>query len=397
MKRNQTLQEDDVPTAERPQKGVYMATIMLRVPYKVPMLPRIECLKSDGTGGIGVLDMGMRVQTIVHVKCLERTAMNEMRVEVKAVEELTGMTALIRPALVQSARLRSKAGRSRARRLKDPTVVSHLRRVQARADEHKAAGEDVPFALNKELGVAKAHGAFKDQQYKSEVDELVEDDEEADAKKAKKEPEGNDGAEDMAGATRELDEGLKARLGAVTAELDAQMSNDTDRTAMARKNQDEYLDPLCDAERYEKHCASRRERELEVISPRRFFKILERRARRAAKTNLCRVQGEVIRQQDEALRRLIPIGTSLVFSGRLNFHEFKLHKRIMAVFGVLALCSYWDRMFIYCVNRGIDLVEVCEAYTTQQCPCCHKRIKVGAAKEFKCTGGAATSAPATSR
>lgn len=153
---------------------------------------------------------------------------------------------------------------------------------------------------------------------------------------------------------------------------------------MAKKFGDDYLGPLFDPERYTKHCARRLKNGRKPITPRRFLKIQERRVRRSAKTALWRLKGEVKRRQNKALRTLIPMGTSLVFCSRLNFHKFKLYKRIMAVFQVLALCGYWDRTFTYCANRGIVLIETLESYTTKKFPVCNCHVNVGASKVFHC-------------
>lgn len=386
LKQSHTLFGADKPTKDKPRHGVYMATIMLRVSYKVPVVLRPEAFKTDGSGGFVFIDEGMRARTAIQVNCTGRTD-TELSVTMTAVEELTQLTAIIRPALIASAKDRSKAARSRARRLQDPNVQAHLNKLKAKVNSLKEEGKDVPFRLEKEMGIALAHGAFKGSLFKSELNELVEEGDEAEAtKRAKVEEGGNDRVDDVEAAARELDELLKADLEVAKADLDKECGDDAGPPKVAEAYKDKYLGPLFDPKQYEAHCNRRRHKGLKPISPRRFTKIQERRTRRKAKRRLWHVQGNVIRMQDAALRRLIPEGTSAAFLGRLNFHEFKLYKRIMAVFQVLSLCSYWDRTFIYCVNRGIVLVEICEGYTTKQCPGpnCGMLNNVGAKKVFKC-------------
>ena len=59
VKRSNNLVGADKPTIDKAKFGVYMPTVMLRVVYKAPVMPRGECLKDDGTGGIVVIDEGM--------------------------------------------------------------------------------------------------------------------------------------------------------------------------------------------------------------------------------------------------------------------------------------------------------------------------------------------------
>ena len=57
-----------------------------------------------------------------------------------------------------------------------------------------------------------------------------------------------------------------------------------------------------------------------------------------------------------------------------------------AIFMVLALWNFWDRMYTYCMNRSIALIEICKGYTTKQCARrkCGKRTNIGASETFKC-------------
>ena len=68
---------------------------------------------------------------------------------------------------------------------------------------------------------------------------------------------------------------------------------------------------------------------------------VEKRLRRKAKWRKKPVRAKVRRDQNRELKTMIPVGTSYVFCGRLNYHTFlNLSKAIIMYFSFLALASY---------------------------------------------------------
>ncbi len=215
-------------------------------------------------------------------------------------------------------------------------------------------------------------------------------------KKGKKEVQGGDCADDVIAAAAEMDcmlmESAEQAKNLLDAELE-EAGSVAGRREVARAAGDEFLGPLLTPHQLQRLRALnvRRQNYEEPKPPytlREYVRKLERRKRRAGKEKWERVQQDVQQRQDQGLRTLIPEGTSAVFASRLNYHDFAKHMshRNNAMFMVLALCNYWDRMYTYCVNHGIALIEICEGYTTKQCARCDcgKKTNVGASETFKC-------------
>jgi hypothetical protein len=115
------------------------------------------------------------------------------------------------------------------------------------------------------------------------------------------------------------------------------------------------------------------------LTRRYFLKYkIETRLRRRGKWRKVRMRAKVRREQNRELQSMIPIGTSYVFCGRLNFLGFHLSKLVMMYFSFLALASYHNRIRVWCENIGAALVSASEGYTTKKCPRCNRMVNVGA-------------------
>jgi len=323
-----------------------------------------------------------------------------MTVEFEVVETNSELPGLIAPGLAAWAAFYSWGGMSRAQRFRDPGVIAHFRRLLAKKNRLEAAGQPVPLALSNEIGVGMAHGVFANGVYRTDLDKMLgEEDDDGNTskkKKSKEEAQGGDCVDDMAAAAAEIDKVLLKSLQQEQNTLDMELQQAggvAGRPEVARAAGDKYLGPLLTPHQWQRlealnerrsHCSEPKR----PYTPREYVRKLERRKRRAGKEKWERVQRDVQQRQDQGLRTLIPEGTSAVFASRLNYHSFAKHlsHRINAIFMVLALCNFWDRMYTYCVNRGIALIEICEGYTTKQCARrkCGKRTNVGASETFKC-------------
>jgi hypothetical protein len=237
--------------------------------------------------------------------------------------------------------------------------------------------------MRRQLGIAKANGAFS-KEYKTEMEELHDD-----AGVVEGEDEKD---KDVRESMKEVDDEFKEKMREPVARLRRnQAERDDVREKLKKKGWDEFLGPLWTEEiegRYQNHCGKPIEANLDPLTRRRYLKYyVEKRLRRRAKWTQWRIRRKVKREQNRTLPEMVPVGTSFVFCARLNFHDFKLSRRIMKYFGFLALADYHDRIRMRCENVGAVLVNANEAYTTKKCPVCDKHVNVGAAKVFRCPKG----------
>ena len=194
-------------------------------------------------------------------------------------------------------------------------------------------------------------------------------------------------------ALRELEESLHREMAGPVAELQRHVEQEKERRAVLKDQYgDEYLGPLwTDAveARYKVFVAKRKEThpDKDVQTRRYFLKYkVEKRLRRKAKWRKKRVRAKVRRDQNRELKTMIPVGTSYVFCGRLNYHTFlNLSKAIIMYFSFLALVSYHNRMWNWCENIGAALVTTSEGLTTKKCSKCGRHVNVGVAEQFVCS------------
>jgi predicted RNA-binding Zn-ribbon protein involved in translation (DUF1610 family) len=271
-------------------------------------------------------------------------------------------------------------GQSRTERFVDGRARQHVKALQGAVDkaaEVAAGSRDWKLRANKRaLRIAKKHGALGDK-FVTELEELA-----------------NCPRTDCDDPTvQELEQSLRSEMAGPVADLRRHVEEEEERWAMLlNKYGNAYLRPLwTDAveARYQAFVAKRKETDAEgTVHTRRYFLRykVEKRMRRRAKWRKKRVRAKVRRDQNREMKTMIPVGTSYVFCGRLNYHTFfNLSKTIIMYFNFLALASFHDRMRNWCENIGAVLVATSEGLTTKKCPKCGRRVNVGAAEVFECS------------
>ncbi len=270
-------------------------------------------------------------------------------------------------------------------------MYERLDREVSEANAKAKLGDDsapVSAQKRKQLVVGKAYGALK-KDYKFRLEELTKDvvfsDDEEDDEGVFVIDDEMDEAEVQRKmdkitrkATKDVDEKFKRVAKDGVDELRHNWNHmDCKREELKKKYGDEYLGPLWTDEvelLYQRHCGKRDEAGLARSTRCYFLKYkVEKRLRRRAKWSEWRMRKKVKREQNRALPKIVPVGTSFVFCSRLNFHKFKrLPKCVMKYFGFLALANYHDRIRMRCENVGAVLIDMNEAYTTKKCP--HARV-----------------------
>ncbi len=344
-----------------------------------------ECMGANGVGPARFVDPGGRAFTTVTAQCLGE---EKDVVQLMATEHCAGLSSHILTQCVSWEEDLANAGQSRHARYADDMANRQHNRLSSKVAEADAKAKEgdvseaskVPAQMRRHLGVVTAGGAFA-KEYTTKLEKLYEQPGVAEGE--------NEGDAVMRDSMKEVDDEFKAAMKEPVERLrHNEAHKEQVREELKKKLWDEHLGPLWTAEierRYQHHCGKRKEGGLEPLTRRRYLKYyVEKRLRRRAKWTQWRIRRKVKREQNRALPELVPVGTSYVFCSRLNFHDFKLPKRIMKYFGFLALCDFHDRMRMRCENVGAVLVNVNEGYTTKKCANCNLHVNVGAAKVFAC-------------
>jgi hypothetical protein len=362
----------------------YHQQLLLRYSYCAPVVPRApECL-AKGTGGIVLGDLGGRACTFIR---MDRPGDAANEFELKGSEFFNDLSGKILDGCAKSEALLSRSGLSRSERHKDPQTQRYYETLNnrlAEAEAHGRMSETQLLAMRQQKNLGARHGAFG-AEFKSGVETMAAEPNVMDG--------GSDAEQAMRQSMAEADAALKGAFEEEASRIaHAKSRMEEKRKQLLREGKDEFLGAEWTAEveeRYRRHCACRDEKGLPRRSRRFFLKYkVEKRERRRAKWIQWSIRRMVRNEQNAALAKIVPVGTSVVLCGRLNFHEFKrLSSRIRKYFGYLALASFHDRMEIRCENVGAVLLNVCEGYTTKQCFSCNGHVNVGAKKVFRCRCG----------
>jgi predicted RNA-binding Zn-ribbon protein involved in translation (DUF1610 family) len=368
----------DCTLVHRPERGLQYKQdfVMAFTNRAAPVMPRPPaCLGAQGVGPVVAIDLGGRANTAVHIS---QPGADADVLSFRASEHCKGLERVIIAQSVKWKKDEALAKQSREERLTDPRARTHFQRLAAEVESRPATAprDWVMRAKGRQLRIGKRHGALGGDEVETDLEQ---------AARMLPDDEGEEGDE----VIDELEELVRREVAGPAAELLANRTQAQQRRLdQERDFGDEHLGPLWTREVDDRYWAFVEERYQNGFFPvtKRFYLKykIEKRLRRRVKWRKRRMRGKVRSVQNDALKTMIPIGTSYVVCGRLNFLTFRLSKVIMMYFSFLSLASYHNRIRNWCENIGAALVSVSEGYTTKKCPKCGKHVNVGAAKVFQC-------------
>ncbi len=342
-----------------------------------------SCLGSNGEGPVVAIDLGGRANTAVHVS---QEAQDAAQLTFCATEHCQGLNQEILRRGVKWQSDLDNAGQSRSERLTDPLARRNAQKLETSVAAKEAtapAGAPRDWRLQadrRHLRIVRRHGAMGDE-FVTELEKTAQALEEA----LEEGPEASTADADVSAVLGSLGQEV---AGPVAQQRDVKRTVAERREENKRMYGDEHLGPLWTAEveeRYSAFAERRYDAEKTIPTRREFLKYkVEKRLRRRAKWRKWRMRGKVRNVQNAELKAMVPVGTSFVFCGRLNFLGFHLSKAIMMYFSFLSLAAYHTRIRTWCENIGAVLVSVSEGFTTKKCPRCGVHVNVGSAEVFQC-------------
>ena len=345
--------------------GFRVMTTFLRFTYNVPVAPRVDsCLGPNGASPVVSIDFGGRNCSSVLISCPTN---NPNFVRVQAFEVMADLSQTIIKVDMGIALVKSSIAKSRIFRLNTTEVQLLYKNLLAKEEAAAAADTTLPPAKRRHLGVLRAHG-FGRTPWRSELLQM-----------------------------EELEEGEEADMDQLELNYASEILEDFKVPLMEAKQKEAMQDVAMEMdmgplwtpevhERYKKHCAMRKAKNVKELTQNQFLRRnVEKRLNRQQKGIAKRLRAQVYRAQNQALQTMIPKGTSIVLAPRLNFHTFgRLAKCVKRYFGYLSLAYFHTRLRRHCTNGGAVCLNVCEGKTTKKCLSCNKDLKIGGAKIFKC-------------